>query len=55
MGWLAIALVVVVVILLAYIRRLKQEIRCYQETWVEIEELTDHNKEGDVVVHIKRT
>lgn len=55
MGWLALALAVIIVVLLWYIRRLRLEIACYQQTWVKIEEITDHNQDGDVVVHIKHT
>jgi hypothetical protein len=51
MGWITLALAATVVILLFYIRRLKRELECYQQTWNKIEGMTDHNKNGDIVIH----
>ncbi len=36
-----------------YIRKLHQRIRAYEQDWIRIEELTDHNKDGDIVIHAK--
>lgn len=51
MGWLTVALAITVVILLFYIRQLKNELGSFQRTWTKIEEMTDHNKSGDIVIH----
>lgn len=53
MGWIVLGLIAVIIALLWYIHRLREEIRCYQHTWVKIEEISDHNQDGDVVIHIK--
>lgn len=36
-----------------YIRRLNARIRCYEQDWVCIEEIADHNRDGDVIVHVR--
>lgn len=36
-----------------YIRRLRGHLRAYEQDWIRIEEITDHNRDGDVVIHCK--
>lgn len=36
-----------------YIRRLRNHLRTYEQEWIRIEELTDHNRDGDIVIHCK--
>ena len=36
-----------------YIRKLHKQLQSYEHDWQQIERLTDHNKEGDVVIHCK--
>jgi hypothetical protein len=31
--------------------KLYKEIKVYRDTWIQIEEITDHNKDGDIVIH----
>jgi hypothetical protein len=38
-----------------YIRRMHTRLRSHEEGWNQIEKLTDHNKEGDVVIHVRHT
>lgn len=56
MVWLVVLvlfLVITVVILTSYIHKLKRELRSHQETWIKIEEITDHNKDGDIIIHCR--
>lgn len=46
-------LVVWIVVSLWYIRRLKLEIKTYEGSWNKIEDLSDKNKDGDVVIHVE--
>jgi len=41
-----------VIVSLWYIHRLHRRIRCHEEDWLQIQKLTDHNQEGDVVIHV---
>jgi hypothetical protein len=41
------------IIFLIYIRHLRLQIKSYQVTWDKIDEFADHNKDGDVVIHIE--
>lgn len=50
---LSLILIGVVAALLWYIDKQNKEIKSYQETWIKIEEISDHNEDGDVVIHIK--
>jgi hypothetical protein len=50
---LSLILIVVVMILLWYIDKQNKEIKSYQDTWIKIEEISDHNKDGDIVIHVK--
>lgn len=36
-----------------YIRKLKLQLKTFETDWKVIEELTDQNKDGDVVIHCK--
>lgn len=36
-----------------YIRRLRQHIRAYEQEWMCIDEIADHNRDGDVIVHVR--
>ncbi len=36
-----------------YIRRLRMQLRAYEEEWLCIEEIADHNRDGDVIVHVR--
>jgi len=42
-----------VIVSLWYIRRLNERIRSFEQDWSRIEELTDHNLDGDIVIHAK--
>jgi len=53
MIWVVAILLLVVVYQFFYIRLLRKEIRAYQDTWTEIECITDHNKDGDIVIHAR--
>lgn len=37
-----------------YIRKLHRNIRAHEQRWVQIEKLTDHNVQGDIVIHTTR-
>lgn len=54
MEWLIIGLSIALVISLWYNHTLRQELSCYQNTWTKIEEMTDHNQDGDVVIHARK-
>ena len=53
MFYLSMAFVVYVIASLWYIHKLHKRIRSYEEEWIHIEELTDHNEDGDVVLHCR--
>lgn len=53
MIYLAFFTVISNVVLLLYIRRLNRQIKSYRDTWDKIDEFADHNKDGDVVIHIE--
>ena len=53
MIYLAFFTVISNVVLLLYIRRLNRQINSYRDTWDKIDEFADHNKDGDVVIHIE--
>lgn len=36
-----------------YIRRLHARLRAADQDWIQIEQLADHNKDGDVVLHVR--
>lgn len=36
-----------------YIRRLRAHLRAYEQEWACIEEIADHNRDGDVIVHVR--
>lgn len=36
-----------------YIRKLHACIRTHEQAWKQIGSMTDHNKDGDVVLHVK--
>lgn len=36
-----------------YIRRLHARLRATEHDWVVIEELADHNRDGDVILHVR--
>jgi len=38
-----------------YIRKLKQQLHIYEKDWDVIEEMADHNKDGDVIIHVRHT
>jgi hypothetical protein len=42
-----------VVVSLWYIHKLHVRLRSFEEGWIEIEKLTDHNLDGDIVIHTK--
>lgn len=44
-----------VAVSLWYIRKLHVRIRSFETAWSQIENLTDHNKDGDVVIHVQHT
>jgi hypothetical protein len=50
---LAIVFTVYVIVSGLYIRRLHSNIRVHEEAWKQIGTMTDHNKDGDVVLHVK--
>jgi hypothetical protein len=51
--YLLVALIVWAVFSVYYIRRLKAELHTHEAGWNQIEEISDHNKDGDVVIHIQ--
>lgn len=55
MIYVIVALCLVIVALIIYIIRLRKEVCAHQNTWMEIEEITDHNKDGDIVIHCRHT
>lgn len=52
---LGIAFATYVLVSLWYIRQLHKQIRCHEADWNQIQKLTDSNKDGDVVIHVKHT
>lgn len=36
-----------------YIHKLKMQIHSHEAGWNQIEEISDHNQDGDVVIHIQ--
>lgn len=52
---ISLSFAIYVVVSVWYIRRLHTRIRSHEEDWNQIEKLTDHNKEGDVVIHVRHT
>lgn len=55
MVYLLVAFVAYVVVSLWYIHKLHVRIRSFETAWSQIENLTDHNKDGDVVIHVQHT
>lgn len=53
MIYLSIIFAVYLIVSLWYIRNLRKRLRSHEDTWNQIEALTDHNKDGDVVIHPK--
>jgi hypothetical protein len=51
MFYAVIAFAAYVVITVWYIHRLQQQIKSYETTWIRIEDITDHNSDGDIVIH----
>lgn len=52
---ISVVFAVYVIVSLWYIHKLHVRIRSFEEDWNRIEQLTDHNKDGDVVIHCKHT
>ena len=42
-----------VIVSLWYIHKLHTRIRGHERVWVDIERLADHNRDGDVIVHVR--
>jgi len=36
-----------------YIQKLHARLRAHEEAWNQIEKLTDHNKDGDIIIHAR--
>jgi len=51
--YLGAAFLTYLVVSLWYIHKLHKRIRSFEDGWATIENLTDHNKDGDVVLHVK--
>jgi hypothetical protein len=48
---LNVIVIIYVVVSLWYIHSLHVRIRAHEDAWNQIEKLTDHNKDGDIVIH----
>jgi hypothetical protein len=48
-----VALIAWAIFSLYYIRRLKIELHSHEADWKQIEEISDHNQDGDVVIQIQ--
>lgn len=55
MVYLLVAFAVYVMLSLWYIHKLHVRLRSFETAWDQIENLTDHNKDGDVVIHVQHT
>lgn len=54
MLWYAIIVLVgCLIVCLWYIHKLHVRIRAHEQGWLQIEEITDHNKDGDCVIHVR--
>lgn len=53
MIYLGLAFAAYVIVSLWYIRKLHSRLQTHEQAWSCIEEIADHNKDGDVVVHVK--
>jgi hypothetical protein len=51
--WIIGILGAYVLVSIWYIRRLHRRIRAYEEEWICIDEIADHNRDGDVIVHVR--
>lgn len=36
-----------------YIRKLKLNLKSFEEDWLQISKIADHNEDGDVIIHVK--
>ncbi len=52
---LSICFLVYVAVSLWYIHKIHVRLRSHEEDWNRIEQITDHNEDGDVVIHVKHT
>lgn len=53
-------LVIIALLVYAYYmtnvcRKQREALHSYEENWNKIEELSDHNKDGDVIIHVRAT
>jgi len=53
MDWIVVILLLVIIFCFWYIKKLQREIRAHENNWLKIENMTDHNQSGDIVIHTR--